>query len=294
MLSTALQLQMAHSMGDTPLTFITGLKYNTNLVKMLNNITFLYDPNWEYAPGNPSYPIAFFYVKQMEEVMSSEVSQKPMLFYNSETKGTTNGASAGLMNVVADNIIIKPKTYKLSLIIPMNTTSLMNNGCYFNVSLIGSIEKFIFTGEGGGKVDNVLSTIQLASSVTLGSLKALLTALYGTELEASSVMTMLCSQKDYNKVSIESMWRNRRILKLKMWTGWKFQYLAIQDFSVVKTGENGDYFEGTLTCTEVPILTYRAKEANTSISKLSAINKVLGAKMKAVTDGFISLMEESK
>ena len=76
-----------------PVTVITGLKYNTSLVKVFNNLTFLYDPNWEYQQGEPTYPIAFFYVKSMTEQMSSDVSQKPMLFYN--TAGDSNDSTKG-------------------------------------------------------------------------------------------------------------------------------------------------------------------------------------------------------
>ena len=63
MLDESTQLLIASSAdkeNSTPLTFITGLKYDTNVVKALNNMTFLFDPNWEYEANNPTYPIAFF------------------------------------------------------------------------------------------------------------------------------------------------------------------------------------------------------------------------------------------
>ena len=63
-----------------PVTVITGLKYNTSLVKVFNNLTFLYDPNWEYQQGEPTYPIAFFYVNSIGFWLTSELICSVMLF----------------------------------------------------------------------------------------------------------------------------------------------------------------------------------------------------------------------
>ena len=101
---------------------------------------------------------------------------------------------------------------------------------------------------------------------------------------------MLLQQQDYNKASIEYMWSNRRILKLKLWNGWKFKYLIIKDFDVTKTGENGDFYEGSLTCQEVPILTFRSQAESASLTALSKLSKALGKFQKAATDTFIKAM----
>ena len=298
MLDATTQLSIASAFSNsnsTPLTFITGLKYNTNLVKTLNNITFLYDPNWQYEKGNPTYPLSFFHVKSMTESMTSEVSQKPMLFYNSKTSGGSTAVSAGLMNIVSDNIIIKPKIYKLDIIIPMNASTLFD-GNNFNLDSITYNESFIFSKEHGlaGSGSNTLSSVYRWINVSLSVLKTLVKALYGTEVNASSIVTMLCQQQDYNKASIEHMWRNRRILKLKVWTGWKFKYLVIQDFEVTKTGENGEYYEGTLTCQEVPIMTIKQEKDNNNLLELKGLDKAsewTGNLLKKATSKFISAME---
>ena len=84
------------STGIETLSLITGVKYGTALVKSFNNMTFLYDPNWEYEPGNPTYPISFFYIKSLSESMTSDVSSKPLLFYNSGSD-SKEGTSSGLL-----------------------------------------------------------------------------------------------------------------------------------------------------------------------------------------------------
>ena len=269
-----------------PITVITGLRYNTSLVKVFNNLTFLYDPNWEYQQGEPTYPIAFFYVKSMTEQMSSDVSQKPMLFYN--TAGDSNDSTkGGLMNIVADNVVLKPKVYKLDIIIPANGSTLKNSS--FSFDAITNVNGFLFSN-GEFKSSSGLDIASRIVNISLGVLETLFKGLYGTSVSASSICNMLLQQQDYNKASIEYMWSNRRILKLKLWNGWKFKYLIIKDFDVTKIGENGDFYEGTLTCQEVPILTFRRQAESASLTALSKISKALGKLQKTATDTFIKAM----
>lgn len=269
-----------------PITVVTGLRYNTSLVKIFNNLTFLYDPNWEYQQGEPTYPIAFFYVKSMTEQMSSDVSQKPMLFYN--TAGDSNDSTkGGLMNIVADNVVLKPKVYKLDIIIPANGTTLKNSS--FSFDAITNVNGFLFSN-GEFKASSGLNLASRIVNISLGVLETLFKGLYGTSVSASSICNMLLQQQDYNKASIEYMWSNRRILKLKLWNGWKFKYLIIKDFDVTKIGENGDFYEGSLTCQEVPILTFRRQEESASLTALSKLSKALGKFQKTATDIFIKTM----
>ena len=269
-----------------PITVITGLRYNTSLVKVFNNLTFLYDPNWEYQQGEPTYPIAFFYVKSMTEQMSSDVSQKPMLFYN--TAGDSNDSTkGGLMNIVADNVVLKPKVYKLDIIIPADGSTLKNSS--FSFDAITNVNGFLFSN-GEFKSSTGLDIASRIVNTSLGILETLFKGLYGTSVSASSICNMLLQQQDYNKASIEYMWSNRRILKLKLWNGWKFKYLIIKDFDVTKIGENGDFYEGTLTCQEVPILTFRRQAESASLTALSKLSKALGKFQKTATDTFIKAM----
>lgn len=269
-----------------PVTVITGLKYNTSLVKVFNNLTFLYDPNWEYQQGEPTYPIAFFYVKSMTEQMSSDVSQKPMLFYN--TAGDSNDSTkGGLMNIVADNVVLKPKVYKLDIIVPANGSTLKNSS--FSFDAITNVNGFLFSN-GEFKGSTGLDIASRIVNISLGILETLFKGLYGTSVSASSICNMLLQQQDYNKASIEYMWSNRRILKLKLWNGWKFKYLIIKDFDVTKVGENGDFYEGTLTCQEVSILTFRKQSESASLTALSKLSGALGKFQKTATDTFIKMM----
>ena len=261
MLDTQTQLAMVGK-DHNPITVITGIKYNANLVKTFNNITFIYDPNWEYEAGNPTYPIAFFYVKSMTEGMTSDISSKPMLFYNSESSAT-DGTKAGLLNIISDNLVIKPKVYKLEVLIPANSSTFKNSS--LNVADVANVWNFLSSHD--SETSKTLSQVTQVVNVSFGIIESLLKGLYGTAVSVSSICNMLLQQQDYNKNSIEYMWRNRRILKLKMWNGWKFKYLVIQDFECNKTGEDGDFYVGTITCQEVPILTFR-KQTQTVLGVL--------------------------
>ena len=271
--------------GDVaPITVVTGLKYNASLVKMFNNCTFIYDPNWTYEEGNPTYPIAFFYVKSQTEQMSSQISQKPMLFYNSGTD--TNDATKGAVtNIVADNIITQPKTYKFDVVVPANGTTLKNTS--FSYDSVADVNGFLFSG---GKIQGV-NSVALALRVIDSITATLFRGLYGSSINATVITNALLSQQDYNKNSLEYMWRNRRILKFKMWNGWKFKYLVIKDLDLTKTGENGDYYEGTITCQEVPILTFKKQEKSRTLSVLGNISSQLGKMQIRAVSSFIEKME---
>lgn len=284
MLTSISTLYTQLSSKDNPVTVLTGLKYTTSLIKILNNMTFLYDPNWEYEKGKPSYPISFFFVKSMTEQMSSDISQRPMMFYNtaSDTNDATKG---GVMNIVADNIIIKPKVYKLEIVIPANGSALSNT--LFNFENMSSVYTFLYSSERMSNNKFIMSATNIGAVINI--LKTLLNSLYGTTLSFSSVFNALLEQQDYNKASLEAMWRGRRILKLKLWNGWKFKYLAIRDLDIQKTGLDGDFYTATLICQEMPILSMR-QQSKTSSLGISAFSSALGKAQKAVVDTFITAM----
>ena len=287
MLNTQTQLAIASASGTNPVTMITGIKYTANLVKVFNNITFLYDPNWEYEAGNPTYPIAFFHVKSMTESMNADISSKPLLFYNSASDAT-DGTRSGILNIVSDNIVSKPKIYKLDVLIPANASTFKNAS--FSIDSMSHVWNFL--AQCDASTNKLTSEVMRIANTNIDILESLLKGLYGTAVSVSSICNMLLQQQDYNKASIEYMWRNRRILKLKMWNGWKFKYLAIQNFEITKTGENGDFYEGTLLCQELPILTFR-NQAKTSLGFMSTISSALGQAQKTVAKFFIDTMTSS-
>lgn len=283
---TLSELSALNKKNVSPLTVITGIKYEASLIKAFNNVTFAYDPNWEYEQGNPTYPISFFYVKSMTEQMSSDVSQKPMLFYDTVADGN-DATKGGLMNIVADNIINKPKEYKLDIIIPANDNTFKNNS--FSFESMTDVNGFIFSN-GSFKGSTALSTTARVVGISFGIVETLIKALYGTSISATSILNTILQQQDYNKASLEFMWSNRRIIKLKLWNGWNFKYLAIKNLDITKTGENGDFYTGSLTCQEVPILTFRNQGEKSKLSFGSKLSSWTGNLIKSSVNVFIKAM----
>lgn len=270
-----------------PITVVTGIKYDASLLKAFNNVTFAYDANWEYDKTKPTYPISFFYVKSMTEQMTSDISQKPMLFYDTIADGT-DATKGGLMNIVADNIVIKPKEYKMDILIPSNSSTFQNNS--FSFDQITSVHNFIYN-KNRLSGDKTLANVSRTVNTGIGIIETLLKALYGTSLSVGSILNTLLEQQDYNKASLEYMWSNRRIIKLKMWNGWKFKYLIIKSLDITKTGVDGDFYEGTLVCQEIPILTFRNQSIQLSLNFLNKISSFSGNLIKVGVNAFIKAME---
>ena len=247
------------------LRFITGIRWHKDLLRMLNNMTFIYDVNWN--PSNSTkatFPVCFFHVKSFHEIMNTEISQKQMLFYNSGTPSnkTDPSADSGLLNVVADNIVIKPKMYKLDVIIPYNNLTLLDQSFVFNTQTAQYVTQALLKAKGNtfAKVDSAIASFGTLSQPYFDLIKTLITTLTGTsdlfsrQTNIDTWITNITHQPDYNKESLEVMWRMRHILKMKVWNSWKYKYVAINDIDITKEGTEDGVYEATLTVQEMPIV----------------------------------------
>ena len=258
------------------LRFITGIRWYKGLLETLNNMTFVYDTNWN--PNNSvkaTFPVCFFHVKSMHEVMTSEVSQKQMLFYNSTGANTNNDAktgtdpklSSGLLNVVADNIVIKPKIYKLDVVIPYHNLTLLDQSFVYNTHTAQAISS-AFIGEGDSSARNANRTLGAMSSLSqpyLQLIKTMIKALilHNYDFSMDSWISGVVHQPDYNKESLETMWRMRHILKMKVWNSWRYKYVSLVDIDITKEGTEDGVYEATLTLQEMPIVSMYAEQAQT-------------------------------
>lgn len=260
------------------LRFITGIRYHKDMLQKLNNITYIYDNNWNPNNTNKAtFPVCFFHVKSCHEAMTSEVSQKQMLFYNSATTSNDSDPSlnSGLLNVVADNIVIKPKTYKLDVIIPYNNLTLLDQSFVFNTHTNQVItETLIRSTKQGSSVANAFTneaTQMLNAWSTLSTpytlfikilLRSLIAGNYADGFGITDWISNTVHQPDFNKQSIELMWKLRHIVKMKMWNSWEYKYVAIMDMDITKEGTEDGVYEATLTVQEMPIVTMYSKSSN--------------------------------
>lgn len=253
---------MAVELKNIDMRFLTGIRCARNEFESLNNMTFIYDVNWN--PNNSkkaTLPVCFFHVKSQHEVLSSEISQKQMLFFNSAL-GSVNSDPAldsGLLNVVADNIVIKPKVYKLDVIIPYNKLTLLNQSFNHNTFTQQALTSYLlnknFSFAPGA--DKAIASWMTTSEPYLKLIKSLLSTLEYKNYSGMSWESWVSNamqSPDYNKESLEVMWRMRHIIKMKAWQDWRYKYLSIVDVDITKEGTEDGVYEATLTLQEMPII----------------------------------------
>lgn len=264
------------------LRFITGIRYHREMLERLNNITYIYDNNWNPdATNKATFPVCFFHVKGYHETMSSEISQKQMLFYNSDTANSDADPTldSGLLNVVADNIVIKPKVYKLDVVIPYSNLTLLDQSFVFNThtntvvtetlvksyttasSAVGGTTRSL----GSSKVTQLLNAWSTLSTPYTLFIKGLLRSLVAGNYSGFDItdwVTNTTHQPDFNKSSLEMMWRQRHIVKMKVWNSWEYKYVAINDIDITKEGTEDGVYEATLTLQEMPIVTMYSKSSS--------------------------------
>lgn len=262
------------------LNIITAVKYDIDLINAVNKMTFLFDPNWQGIDN--TLPVSFFFVKDFKEVMESEVSQKPLLFYNSQMENNKDMVSGGLLGMVSDNIIAKPKKYQMTIIIPRSIDVYMKQMVFNRRVTFADLYN-------DSSLSGLDTTVAVCFEMLLGIIKTLNSEPLTNWFETMDLKKLISDAltggvDDSNKTSLDKMWENRNILRMKYWNGWKFKYVAVENYIPSKVGEESDYYEATLNLTEVPILTTRKTNSNpmtkhttnlSRVTKVESISKLL-------------------
>lgn len=262
------------------LNIITAVKYDIDLINAVNKMTFLFDPNWQGIDN--TLPVSFFFVKDFKEVMESEVSQKPLLFYNSQMENNKDMVSGGLLGMVSDNIIAKPKKYQMTIIIPRSIDIYMKQMVFNRRVTFADLYN-------DSSLSGLDTTVAVCFEMLLGIIKTLNSEPLTNWFETMDLKKLISDAltggvDDSNKASLDKMWENRNILRMKYWNGWKFKYVAVENYIPSKVGEESDYYEATLNLTEVPILTTRKTNSNpitkyttnlSRVTKVESISKLL-------------------
>ena len=260
--------------------FITGIHYSKSMLRTLNGLTFLFDPNWEASKSElPTFPVVFFHVKSHHEVHEAEVSQKQMLFYNSQKAVAKDTTTGSILNVVADNIVIKPKQYRLDIILPYDCLSMFEKNYTLNADQNSAIFSVLTSGEKESK-QNVLSIPMLVSN---NPIVQVLLSMFRTLTMTSDMssfqnwLTSATAVPDHNKRSLEQMFRNRTVLKFKTWTGWNYKYVMITSMDISKEPDEEGVYQASLTLQEVPILTVRSDAGINKENKMRYNSALEGA-----------------
>ena len=267
--------------GENLMRFVTGIKFTAQVAKMVNNITFLYDPNWTYgAYTEATLPCSFYFVRKWEETGVSDVSTRAMMFYNSKgAEGTQrNGA---VLDVVADNVINQPKEYRAEILLPFTPDAALSQ---YQMDADTFLGVTAFAGSGSSPNETLAVTSRVVSN-SISLLKTLF-SVFSVNLSASSIANLILSQNDINKVSLDAMRDGRGIVKMKMWNGWKFIYVMIKSVNLTKSGEYEGYYEGNITVQEVPVINVYQQDEISGVERQgsSLLEKVVGAKVRSAFD----------
>lgn len=248
--------------NEHTLQFITAIHCSKSLLRALNSMTFIYNPTWNIGNSDQfTLPVAFFSVKSMQEIYQSEVSQKPMLFYNDGSPLDKSATTGSILNIVADNIIIKPKQYRLDCIVPYTYIHPLMGTHYINPQQLVSMLEIATSNNGNKDFAGVRQATNVFTFANpyINAFQFVFRALTLNVASERSFFTSAFSTPDYNKASLEAMWKSRTILKMKTWDGWRYKYVVITNMEVSKDGTEKDVYQVRLTLQEVPILTLRSQ-----------------------------------
>lgn len=259
------------------LRFVTGIHFSKSELRAINSITFIYDPNWVFGMSEDvTFPIAFYGITGQHEVMESEVSKKQMLFYNDQNSVSPSSTTGSVLNVVADNIIIQPKTYKLDLILPYQTLGMLSTSHVLNIEQLSAVTSLLITGDVSNTITDHITPYLTLATPYINIIKGVIESLAGADFtNRETLIKSIMSAPDYNKNSLECMWRNRTILKMKMWNSWKYKYVVITQLDVSKEPTEDGVYRGSMTVQEVPILTMRNNTVAGSPSTQAVYNPAL-------------------
>lgn len=267
-------------MADFGLTITTGVKFTLDTLKSLNSFTFLYDPNFNESNitkrSGVFFPISFFYVVKCTESFASEVSSKPLLFYNSQNDVSNTEAKASMLQVVADNLIIKPKKYTLDVIVPFtNDKPICSSKVYSVNTLVNAVSMYADNHElselGTIAVNSVTMYRQVIEGLIGENFVENAEHYISEDVFKDYITGKILHENNYNKVSLEEMFSSRSILKMKMWDGWRYKYVVMTSLDLDKEPTEDGVYRGKIVCQELPILTLRKNAGSKSALTLGKI-----------------------
>lgn len=231
----------------------TILQIGRDTLGQFKNMTCMFDRYWTVDQTMTTFPICFFYVKKITEVMSTTLNTKRVMLYENQLSAdesltaeqAADSLRPGVMNVLVDNTIKAPRSYNLEIILPFNPVSsqMIRSFDEVNQIMLGMTQAIgissIAITELNRMMTMVLKTVQnLAGAGAIGTL-----------IPGVDSMAMA------NKNSLEAMWRAARPMTMKMWTGYHYKYVTITSLNIDKQPNEDDVFRATMGVQERPVLT---------------------------------------
>ena len=284
---------------NSAITVATTIRFLKTQSDRYNRMTFLYDDNWTASNTSQStLPVAFFEVIKQEEVITTEVSEKRVILYQSEAAATEEaiaGYKRGLVNVVSDNIVNKPKVYRLECLVPYGAITRLFSSTREVVDVItGFITATANISQAGrSAVSGIVATVRAATSAmnsllfVAGNLDKLNRTRARTDVNTD--VTGLFTVADYNKASLEAMAQNRSRLRMKIWSGWDYKYVVVKSLVFSKVGQEQDYYRCSMEVVEMPVLSLKEPKGSKFDYSESLSTKIITEAVKKPLDAIFRI-----
>lgn len=263
-----------NTVGDNsalPINVQTVLNIKQDSLNYWQNLTCFFNRWWYPEPDRITLPYCFFHIIKYTERDMLEIGEKRMILYEPPEEGVAadekSPVRSGLMQTIADNIVIRPKEYELEVIVPF-----MPFGRYVKQG-IETAKLFtetlgVFGGvQGGISADSVAYiTDQLASVNGYNGYAQVANSAFTFQDDVITPESsgIISSDNQVNKNSLDAMFNQGVILEFKTWMGFDYKYVIITEKTAEKRPDEDDVWRVHLTLKEVPILTLAPKKGEVS------------------------------
>jgi hypothetical protein len=237
----------------------TVLNIERDLMQYWQGTTCLFNKWWFPEPDRKTLPFCTFHITSYSETQSATKSTKRVILY--EPPEEERGAAAditdvfrpGVMQTIADNIVIQPKTYKMSVVVPFMP--------------FGSFAKMGAAAVESEQIMSLFSEVLDESSQLLVAQRmepllaqtrsvrgALEDSVLARQESESGLTELISPERMINKNSLDAMFESGKLLAFKTWMGTECKYVVIDEVSAEKRGLEDDVWRVSLSLSEMPVL----------------------------------------
>ncbi len=248
----------AYTEAPSPIIVPTVLGISRDSLAYWQSMTCFFNKQWFPERDRVTLPFCFFHIVKYSETHTVETSKKRVIVYEpQEALQSVNVARdpvrPGLMQTIADNIVLEPKEYRLEVIVPFTPLGrYVRQGADVMQSLFDT-----FIGALGGKDMSSSSIDWMRTKINEEFTERAISAIG----EVSSIpglaqnnFSALDSGNMVNKNSLDAMFERGNILQFKTWMGQDYKYVVIVNKVLEKRGTEDDVWRGELTLRELPVL----------------------------------------
>lgn len=231
----------------------TAVQAGKDIAKLLSGITCLYDRYWYPRADVVTLPICMFYVTGYREIRDNDISEQRVMLYEPQVGDGVNPNVAfdplrqSVMEAVADNVFVKPKSYELEIILPFQQIS----------------EQLMRTANETAQLVNALVSVmsggnlpyQQAIDGIVGSPGLSVPQAFALAVDIGAKMPDSDMAAYANRNTLDIMAGTGRLLTMKLWTGYEYKYVVIKGCAISKKGNEDNVFRATLQLKEYPVLT---------------------------------------